>query len=69
LSIALEANNDLYIAIFYIVFGQIPHPVLLSVTKDGFMGLSLLLLLLLLLNRSICEESLVRSGFRVIQFL
>jgi hypothetical protein len=34
-----------YIAILYNVFGQIPHPVV-SVTKDGSMGLLIKLLLL-----------------------
>jgi hypothetical protein len=37
------------IAILYMVFGQIPHP-LVSVTKDGSMGLLIKLLLLLLSN-------------------
>jgi len=37
-----------YIAILYIVFGQIAHPVV-SVTKDRSMGLLIKLLLLLLL--------------------
>jgi len=36
----------MYIAILYIVFGQIPHPVV-SVTKDGSMGLLIKLLLLI----------------------
>jgi len=35
-----------YIAILYIVFSQIPHPVVF-VIQDGSMGLLLLLLLLL----------------------
>ena len=45
LLIALTMYNDLY---SYIVFGQIPHPVV-SVTKEGSMELLIKLLLLLLL--------------------
>jgi len=39
-----------YITILYIVFGQIPHP-LVSVTKDGSVGLLIKLLLLLICER------------------
>jgi len=35
-----------YIAILYIIFGQIPNP-LVSVTEDGAMGLLIKLLLLI----------------------